>query len=222
MRRATVVLLLMLTSVSVVGAEPVTLTVSGVIESAVSADAETHLGFPVFPGFPFVFSANLQPASPDQIPNPDVGLWYLKPDQLRFVFDPESFASEFTSRSGDTSDGTLSNQSEGDTFLFGIFTQTVPQFEFVLAFVGPASWLNSDRWDLAELTMPPILFASFSARCVTPGCGDGEPFMEGRVETIAVSPAPVPEPASIVLLGAGLLAMAAQRRLLPFDLRRRN
>jgi hypothetical protein len=74
MRRATVVLLLMLTSVSVVRAEPVTLTVSGVIESAVSANAETHLGFPVFPVVPFVFSANLQPASPDLVPNPDVGL----------------------------------------------------------------------------------------------------------------------------------------------------
>jgi PEP-CTERM motif len=68
------------------------------------------------------------------------------------------------------------------------------------------------------LTMPPISFARLSAISVV----TGEPFTEGRVETIAVSPAPVPEPASIVLLGAGLLARAAQRRLFLFALHRRN
>jgi hypothetical protein len=202
MRIAALVVLLFLSAGSSARADPVRLTVGGSVGVVPSGFGEVHLGFPLLTGDSFVLTADLHQASADLNPDPNLGIFEVGRGHMTFTDSPFEFTSAFT---GGSVVGT--GPQFGDQVFFALDAEVPSPFQFGVQFSAPpGTWLKSDNWAASELArLPPELVGSLVIQ-------NSGAFIQGSLNTIEVSPLPTPEPASVLLVGGGLLGLGVRRR----------
>jgi hypothetical protein len=208
-RNYSALFILLYVAVGPVTADPIELTASGTIDFSIHS--EELLGFPVAVGDPFSLS------------------FTIALDEDRFPDDP-TFAeyplgSTYTIRFGDqtltaSSGSTVGRAVIRDQFGLGTSGDTIQAFFagprqvdlLILSFLDTTDWLHGDGLPplaLLPTVEIPTVFSSTVFDPNEPACLC--PFHARITAVTAGSPAPVPEPGTVILFGSGLFGLLIQR-----------